>query len=77
MYAFNCDTSEPFTRAWEEIARRHNIIFWRDVSQSVDFAVQDGRDVLASDGHWNEQGHALIAQKLAEHFQKTRYIAVK
>jgi hypothetical protein len=77
MYAFNCDTSEPFTKAWDEIARRHNVIFWRDVSQSVDFAVQDGRDVLASDGHWNEQGHALIAQKLAEHFQKTRYIAVK
>ena len=78
MYAFNCDRYEPYTTAWEHIARRHNIPFWRDVGQSVDEAWKEGQDVLASsDGHWNEHGHALIAQKLAKHLQRSRYIAAQ
>jgi hypothetical protein len=78
IYAFNCDAFEPYTTAWEDIARHHHILFWRDVGASVDQALKAGHDVLASsDGHWNEHGHALIAQNLAVHLQQSRYVAAK
>jgi hypothetical protein len=78
IYAFNCDADEPYTTAWENIAKRHGIIFWRDVAASIDQAAQAGEDVLAaSDTHWNERGHAIIGRSLAQHFQATRYLAAR
>jgi lysophospholipase L1-like esterase len=67
MYAFNCTTDEPYTTAFETIARHYNIHFWRTVAAAVHDAVNKGEDVFASDGdHWNEYGHSLIAAVLLQ-----------
>jgi hypothetical protein len=42
MYAFNRNASEPYTTAWDHIARHHNVLFWRDVGQSIDQALYEG-----------------------------------
>jgi hypothetical protein len=72
IYAFSCDADQPYTAAFETIASHHGIQYLKDVPDSVQEALDKGLDVLASDGHWNELGHALIAEKLAKHLQRTR-----
>ena len=65
IYAFNCTTDEPYTTAFEAIARHYNIQFWRNVAVAVQNAVKKGEDVFASDeDHWNEYGHSLVAAAL-------------
>ena len=70
IYAFNCTTDEPYTTAFEAIARHYNIQFWRNVAEAVQDAVNKGEDVFASDGdHWNEYGHSLVAAALLQQFK--------
>lgn len=67
IYAFNCTTDEPYTTAFETIARHYNIQFLRNVAAAVQDAVNRGEDVFASDGdHWNEYGHSLVAAALLQ-----------
>jgi len=33
--------------------------------------------VLASDGHWNELGHALIAERVANHMQRPMHVVAR
>jgi hypothetical protein len=70
IYAFNCDTDEPYTTAFEMIARHHGIQYWKEVPESVQGAIVQGRDVLAADGHCNDAGHAVIAETLGRHFKR-------
>ena len=70
IYSFSCANEEPYNTAFETISRHHGIQYWKDVPDAVQDAHLAGEDVLASDGHWNERGHALIARRLAAHLQK-------
>ena len=67
IYAFSCEKQEPYNSAFARIAEHHHISYWADVPEAVGEALSMGEDVLASDGHWNERGHALIASRLADH----------
>ena len=71
IYAFSCDADQPYNEAFQIIASHHGIQYLKDVPDSVEEALGKGLDVLASDGHWNELGHALIAESLAKHLQRT------
>jgi hypothetical protein len=70
IYAFNCSTSEPYDTAFEQIAANHGVQYWKDIAEVVQRAKADGLDVRASDAHWNELGHAMVADALARHFQE-------
>ena len=67
IHAFSCENEEPYNSAFGQIAMHHNIHYWTDVPNAIREAVLAGEDVFASDGHWNERGHALIAHRLAGH----------
>lgn len=67
IHAFSCEKQEPYNSAFARIAQHHNINYWTDVPEVIQEALSAGEDVFASDGHWNERGHALIADRLAEH----------
>jgi hypothetical protein len=71
IHAFSCENEEPYNTAFEGIARRHAIQYWKDVPDAVHDALKAGEDVLASDGHWNARGHALVADRLVRHLRVT------
>lgn len=71
IHAFSCEREEPYNSAFARIARHHNIDYWADVPEAIREAIVTGDDVLASDGHWNERGHALIANRLAAHLVRS------
>jgi hypothetical protein len=71
IHAFSCEQDEPYNRAFAQIAQHHQIHYWADVPKAVSEALSKGEDVLASDGHWNERGHALIARRLATHIGRS------
>lgn len=65
ILAFGCDSSEPYTQAFRQIAARHNIIFLDDVARSVETAELRGEEVRADDErHWNALGHNIVANVL-------------
>lgn len=70
IHAFSCENEEPYNTAFAAIAQHHDIRYWADVPDAVQEALRAGADVLSSDGHWNEQGHSLIAKRLAMHLQR-------
>lgn len=67
ILAFSCMHFEPYSQAFAEISHRHDIEYWDDVGEVVQLADAKGEDVLASDNHWNERGHALVAEALLNH----------
>lgn len=77
LYAFNCDRDEPYSTAFEQISSHHQIQFWKDVPDAVRNAEANGLDVSASDAHWNELGHALIAKSLNEHFRRLQQVSTQ
>ena len=71
IVAFNCVRAEPYDQAFREISAHHGIAYWDDVASVVVAAERRGEDVYVADGsHWNERGHALVAEAIAEHFRK-------
>ena len=77
IHAFNCDNDEPYDTAFATISQRHNIHYWKDIPEVIRQALENKEDVLASDGHWNEQGHALIANRLAEHLARSTAVLAR
>ena len=77
IHAFSCENDEPYNTAFETISRHHNIQYWKDVPDVIHEALRNNDDVLASDGHWNEKGHALIANRLAEHLTRSTAILAR
>jgi len=77
IHAFSCENDEPYNTAFETISRHHNIQYWKDVPDVIHEALRNNDDVLASDGHWNEKGHALIANRLTEHLTRSTAILAR
>jgi len=77
IYAFSCDSDQPYNEAFQIIAGHHGIQYLKDVPDSVQEALGKGLDVLASDGHWNELGHALIAERVANHMQRPMHVVAR
>jgi hypothetical protein len=77
IFAFSCEKQEPYDTAFQKIAVHHGIRYWKDVPEAIQSALDAGRDVLASDGHWNEQGHALVAASLIKHLQADHFVVAK
>lgn len=69
VMAFSCLRFEPYSQAFGDISRHHDIEYWDDVGAVVQRAEADGEDVLASDNHWSERGHALVAESLLRHIR--------
>ena len=70
IMAFNCTEAEPYSQAFRNISAHHGIAYWDDVALSVSAADARGEDVYAADGsHWNERGHQVAAQALANHLR--------
>jgi hypothetical protein len=68
--AFNCTEAEPYSQAFRNISAHHGIAYWDDVARSVSAADARGEDVYAADeSHWNERGHQVAAQALANHLR--------
>lgn len=65
IHAFSCAKEEPYNSAFARIAQHYKIHYWAEVPDAIREALSAGEDVLADDGHWNERGHALVAQSLA------------
>ena len=74
IHAFSREQDEPYNSAFAQIAQHHQIQYWADVPKAVSEALSSGEDVLASDGHWNERGHALIAHRLATHLARSTVV---
>jgi hypothetical protein len=71
VVAFVSHCSNEFCDALEAIASSAGIEFIPGVAEVVSAAQEQGRVVLADDGaHWNELGHALVAQVIADHFRE-------
>jgi lysophospholipase L1-like esterase len=71
IMAFNCVRDEPYDKAFQDISAHHGITYWDDVASVVRAADERGDDVYAADGgHWNEQGHQLVAEAIVRHFRK-------
>ena len=77
IHAFSCEKQEPYNSAFARIAQRYNIHYWADVPEAVGEALSAGEDVLASDGHWNVRGHALIASRLAAHLARSAAVLAR
>ncbi len=69
IHAFSCEKEEPYNSAFARIAQHYNIHYWAEVSDAIREALAAGEDVLADDGHWNERGHAIVAERLAPHLR--------
>ncbi|KXK03594.1 MAG: hypothetical protein UZ03_NOB001001612 [Nitrospira sp. OLB3] len=67
----------PTAPLFEQISSHHQIQFWKDVPDAVRNAEANGLDVSASDAHWNELGHALIAKSLNEHFRRLQQVSTQ
>jgi hypothetical protein len=66
-----CTTAAPFHPAVAELARRHGMDFAAELPGAIDLAQQAGQVLLSSDRvHWNEEGHRIVADVLAEHIRK-------
>jgi lysophospholipase L1-like esterase len=63
IVAFNCDDAQPYRDAFGAISARHQIAFVAEVSTSVQES-EAGGAVRVMDGHWNEQGHRIVAEQL-------------
>lgn len=67
---FNCKAVEPYNAALRAISRKHDILFLDEIAGSLDSAAQRGEDVFHADGaHWNEEGHRVVGEALAEHLK--------
>jgi len=76
IMAFSCAEAEPYSQVFRDISAHHAIAYWDDVPQVVHAADMRGEDVYAADGgHWNERGHELAAQVLADHIRMERLSA--
>ena len=64
IVAFSCDDRWPYHQAFEEISRRNDIVFVREVGRAIDEAEGLGEVVKVEDGHWNERGHRIAAEAL-------------
>lgn len=70
IVAFNCKAVEPYNAALRAISRKHDILFLEEIAVSLDSAAQRGEDVFHADGaHWNEEGHRVVGEALAEHLK--------
>ncbi len=71
IVAFNCDDARPYREAFEQISARHDIAFLTEVSTAIRDAEAEGSVVTVMDGHWNERGHQLVAERLEEYLRST------
>jgi len=70
IVVFNCKAMEPYNAALRAISRKHDILFLDEIAVSLDSAAQRGEDVFHADGsHWNEEGHRVVGEALAEHLK--------
>ena len=70
ILAFDCIQTEPYDQAFREISAHYGIVYWDDIGPVIQAAEKRGEDVYVADGHhWNERGHELAAQAIANHFQ--------
>lgn len=78
IVAFNCARADPYDQAFRDISARHGISYWDDVASVILEADHRGEDVYAADGgHWNERGHQLVGQAIADHFRADMTVGVR
>jgi len=76
ILAFLAGSGSPYGPEYEkgitDISRRHNITLFPDIKQAVLAAEERGAVVKAADGaHWNELGHRIVGQAIAESQRRT------
>ncbi len=69
IVAFSCANVAPYSDGLALISAHYGIEYWNDVPDMVRQALDRGDDVQASDEHWNEQGHQLVASMLVKHMK--------
>jgi lysophospholipase L1-like esterase len=74
ILAFSCDATEPYNEAFAAISARHGIEYWKDLPEVIEQALSRGEDVQTPDDHWNESGHRLVADMIAEHMRGRRVV---
>jgi lysophospholipase L1-like esterase len=77
IVAFNCDDARPYREAFEEISARHDIAFVTEVSTAIRDAEAEGWAVTITDGHWNEWGHQIVAERLEDYLHAVGWGAAR
>jgi len=71
IFAFCSDNLEPFYEEFINISKKNNIKFIGGIPQSINEAEKNGICVRTADkGHWNEEGHRIVAEKIIEYLRK-------
>ncbi|MBZ5607852.1 MAG: SGNH/GDSL hydrolase family protein [Acidobacteriia bacterium] len=72
ILGFDCLSTEPYHSSWRKLAQEHRIPFVDAVTARIDAEERNGRLMhLDKDGHWNQAGHRLAAETLADYIRTT------
>jgi hypothetical protein len=71
IFAFSADDESPYYEELKRISKTVGIEFMAGVPEAVRRAEHEGLIVRAADrAHWNEQGHAIVAERISEYLAK-------
>ena len=71
IYVFAAADSAPFYETFKALSSLHNITFLEGVPQALRYAEEQGVVTMTADRvHWNEAGHAIVAEQLLRYFRK-------
>ncbi|NND67580.1 MAG: hypothetical protein HKN19_08335, partial [Halioglobus sp.] len=67
VYAFATDNSDPYGEQFRHLSTTAGLHYVEEVPASLGFARQGGVNIYSADRqHWNNAGHALVADALYE-----------
>ena len=69
IFAFGSDNNEPFYSEFHKLSEKHEINFIDGIPQAVAKFEKKGKLARFDGSHWNDRGHAIVAQKLGEYLK--------
>jgi len=77
IYGFSVDDMSPFFEKFQELSMRNNIYFIDSIPDLLKNSEQKGIAIKAADNiHWNETGHAIVAEELRQYLEASDVVHV-